>query len=532
MQTELGHPPQASAVPRRRLRLSPEAWVLGTALLLLAGVLLATLALNHGRFFYSLDDAYIHLALASNIAVGHYGIHPGEVAAPSSSVLWPFLLAPFARFSDFVLVPLVLSSALLLVYARLVLRLVEQALPARSPNTQVAIALLVIVATNAVGLVLTGLEHVLQLVCTVWLLAEVHALPRVRRVSRGLVFALILGPLVRYEMLALCVPAALYIAWLGHRRTAAFGLLGIALTLCAFSAFLVAHGLAPLPASVLAKSSVLGGAGLPRAAGVALHLYAALIGSRGLVLVSIAVVTLVFARTRGSRGFALIMLCGAVGHAAAGRFGWYHRYEAYLWAFLSLGALLEFGASLSPRGLFGVASIFALCSLEYVGVLFTSPIASRNIASQQGELMRIARAYDAPIAVNDLGVVAFGSPHYVLDFGGLANPEALRAHREEPDGAWMERMAAAHGVEAALIYDDWFDDLIPLDWVKLAELRLLGACMTPASDRVSVYVRTSDARARMEAVLDHLVPAPHAALVRAGSAAFVRRKRSADACQE
>ncbi|MFM2415748.1 MAG: hypothetical protein RL385_471 [Pseudomonadota bacterium] len=251
MQTELGHLPQASEVPRPRLGLSLVAWVLGTALLPLAGVLLATLALNHGRFFYRHDDGYNHLALASNIAQGHCGTHRGAVAVPSSGVFWPFLVAPFARFSDFALVPLVLSSALLLAYARLALRQVEQALPAHSPNTQVAMALLVLVATNAVGLVLTGLQHVLQLVCTVWLLAEVHALPRVRRVSRGLVFALILGPLVCYEMLAWCIPAALYVAWLGQRRTAAFGLLGIALSLCAFSAFLVAHGLAPLPASVL-----------------------------------------------------------------------------------------------------------------------------------------------------------------------------------------------------------------------------------------------------------------------------------------
>src|SRR5882672_6661262 len=64
---------------------------------------------------YSLDDPYIHLALARQILHGHYGINPGEFAAPSSSILWPFLLAPFAftRLSEFL--PLVINLGALVV---------------------------------------------------------------------------------------------------------------------------------------------------------------------------------------------------------------------------------------------------------------------------------------------------------------------------------------------------------------------------------------------------------------------------------
>lgn len=49
------------------------------------------LKLNQGRFIYTLDDAYIHLALAENIMQGHYGVNLGEFSALSSSILWPFL---------------------------------------------------------------------------------------------------------------------------------------------------------------------------------------------------------------------------------------------------------------------------------------------------------------------------------------------------------------------------------------------------------------------------------------------------------
>lgn len=51
--------------------------------------------LNEGLFIYALDDTYIHLAMAENIARWHYGINLETYVAASSSILWPFLLALF-----------------------------------------------------------------------------------------------------------------------------------------------------------------------------------------------------------------------------------------------------------------------------------------------------------------------------------------------------------------------------------------------------------------------------------------------------
>lgn len=57
----------------------------------------AQLVLNGGAFCFTLDDPYIHLALSENLwKHGHYGVNLGEVSAPSSSVLWPFLVAPIS----------------------------------------------------------------------------------------------------------------------------------------------------------------------------------------------------------------------------------------------------------------------------------------------------------------------------------------------------------------------------------------------------------------------------------------------------
>ena len=68
------------------------------------------LSRNGGRLTYTLDDPYIHLALSEGIAEGHYGIHPAEPSAPSSSIVWPFLLAPGARLPLHELLPLLLAA--------------------------------------------------------------------------------------------------------------------------------------------------------------------------------------------------------------------------------------------------------------------------------------------------------------------------------------------------------------------------------------------------------------------------------------
>jgi len=61
--------------------------------LVLAAALLGYAALVIGRSspesFYSLDDPYIHLALAENMARGHFGVNLGEASNPSSSIIWP-----------------------------------------------------------------------------------------------------------------------------------------------------------------------------------------------------------------------------------------------------------------------------------------------------------------------------------------------------------------------------------------------------------------------------------------------------------
>src|ERR1035441_10161445 len=78
-------------------------------LLFVALVLLKVRAADDGHLIYALDDSYIQLSLSEQIAHGHYGIRSEEHTSPGSSILWPFLLAPFAGHAIHVYVPLILN---------------------------------------------------------------------------------------------------------------------------------------------------------------------------------------------------------------------------------------------------------------------------------------------------------------------------------------------------------------------------------------------------------------------------------------
>ena len=71
-----------------------EILIILITLVFIPFALMLQLAVSYsdGSFIYTLDDPYIHLALAKNIRLGNYGINLDELSSPSPSILWPFLL--------------------------------------------------------------------------------------------------------------------------------------------------------------------------------------------------------------------------------------------------------------------------------------------------------------------------------------------------------------------------------------------------------------------------------------------------------
>ena len=308
---------------------------------LLAGVLRR----DHGTFTYTLDDPYIHLALSDQIRHGNYGLYPGTHAAPSSSILFPFLLAILSGTPLHPYFPLIINIACLFATVEIVRRFLQH-LRLGSDNlalfAQSAALVLMAICFNLIGVIFTGLEHNLHVALVAATVYGAVLLIDRNRMPSWLPFVLVLAPLVRYEAAALSVGTILLLAVLGRRRTALVTFVAIVVLLAGFSVFLKHLGLAALPSSIMTKSLVASGAGTGAHSFVVglLMTVNTLIGHPvGLLISLIGVFAIArFSQDLFHRGYpwtpngliSLPLLCLIGGQAVGGRFGWLERYEDYL----------------------------------------------------------------------------------------------------------------------------------------------------------------------------------------------------------
>ncbi|WP_138758243.1 hypothetical protein [Modestobacter altitudinis] len=183
----------------------------------------AILVATSGHPTYPLDDPYIHLALSDRIRHGHYGINPGEVATPSSSVLWPFLLAPTAGTVLHAATPLAINLVATLATGWLLLRLLADVTDGRSRRRPALAASLVagpLLLLNWGAVAFTGMEHSAHITASLAVGVGLVEVACTGTVPWWLVAGLVLGPSLRYEGLAVTVAGAAVLCWEGRRRTA------------------------------------------------------------------------------------------------------------------------------------------------------------------------------------------------------------------------------------------------------------------------------------------------------------------------
>ena len=132
-------------------------------------------------------------------------------------------------------------------------------------------------------------------------------------------------------------------------------------------------------------------------------------------------------------GVAVLAAVGA--HLAFGQIDWFHRYEVYIIALVTL-ALLYATAHLKPllgvpewtAAKLGIVWLIGFGTTPYIIAAVKTPAASRGIYDQQYQMSVFARQlYDRPVAVNDLGLVAYKNPNFVLDLWGLGSEKVRKA---------------------------------------------------------------------------------------------------------
>jgi hypothetical protein len=474
-------------------------------------IVLGILVFNNGHFVYTLDDAYIHLAMSEGIHAGGYGINPTEHASASSSILFPYLLAWASPYPFHEYVPFALNVAALVVTVILFRTFFTEIGMDRSPRCRFAATVLAAalpIALNLVGLVFMGMEHSLQVMLDVAIFLGVIRALEHRRVDSWLPVALFLAPLVRYESLLISGLALIVLVRRGFWKQATVTALLIAASVGAFSLYLTSIGLSPFPNSISANSNfvdqtITGSHAVSILFAALRQFMFNLFQLRGPILFVFAVVfgVIVFrakktARSPADKLVALIGFLTCIGFLFGGKLMGMGRHEAAMFTLAVLILIYLFRDRFMEDIESRARSRQTMLCIYLLAVLFgtflpgavLAPVASNNIHEQQYQMHRLATEFiPGPVAVNDIGWVSYRNEAPVLDLWGLASTGALRARRTGSAPAALAKLVSQSGAPLIMIYDEWFDARLTTEWVPLARLHLSKRAIYVAENTVALY---------------------------------------------
>lgn len=461
-------------------RRSLIALALSFYLLVVAAVFFTIWHQTSGHFSYTLDDTYIHMALAERLSHGTYGINLGEPSSPSSSLLWPLLLVPFANKSFHLYLPLVWNLIAGIASAILIGIAVAEWPPSQPGGgdrwfRRVAVIGLVL-AGNLVGTTFLGMEHGLQVLAAISCAVGICRVLNRRALPMWAIVAAAVAPMLRYEDLALTVAIAITLYGLGRRRASVILVAVAVAPLIAFSIFLHSRGLPLLPLSVLVKGKV--AAAHTNFAFAAAHTLAAGVYNaltetqRWPILVLFLMLTAAAWRDRErTRRFALAAAALAAGlQLLIGRFGWLHRYEVYALVFSAVIVLRLMQEYPLPRLGWYVMGLVALVA-PYAQAIHDSALSAQDVYGQQFQMHRFANDYYwGNVGVLDLGKVSYQlvPGRYVLDLNGLASVEAAR--QVVKSDAWGADIVRRHNVGLVMGYRPYH---LPPGWTDLGTICLI-----------------------------------------------------------
>lgn len=502
---------------RRLVARGPLLLSVGLLVLIVSVTYFRAVSLTGGVLVYALDDAYIHMALSKNLALhGILGATPYEFTSASSSPLWTILLAVLFRlFGVWQYTPLIIgfiASVALLVFVDSIL-VREMTGPAVRLFTLTGL----VVATPAVATIFGGMEHPLQALINVGLIA---VCTRVLPTGTGgsldrptwivpLLAAAATG--IRYEGLLLVGVLASYLLLVRRWRSALMLTAGLVPPLV-WGLFSILNGGYALPNPVIIKTSNTAGVGLieqgPAVWGTALADKLAASNPLGVVLLAAALMVLSLGGRRALDdprvGFAGVCSTTAALHLVLGDVGWLFRYESYLFVILLVSLAVMSGPfTLRPGqpALWAsrVAVLLLIVSLpgmvwRGVQAIRTTPWAMKNVYQQPHQTAHFLQAnpeYDC-VAINDLGAVSFFNDRIrILDVAGLGQQRPPVELLDDPSPDTDKIVGRSHlKPKLAMLAEDWF--AVPDDWVVVARLAIpndvqvvspvITVCAVPPTD--------------------------------------------------
>jgi len=447
-----------------------------------------------GVVAYPLDDAYIHLAVAKNLAINHvWGISHQEFTSCSSSILYPILLAGiFMITGPHVAIPLLLNILAGIVFLAFLQKwLIKQSV---TPLQQLLVMVIIIVLVPLAPLVQCGMEHTLQLlIYFLFVYSFADALEQQDKPFPWKIY--IYGALftaIRYESMAIilvvCLLLVFYRKWTAALLLGTIGFLPVVL----FGVYSISMGNDFFPNSVLVKSSmppltvngiynfVTEDLVLRLFTGGQLNQY-----STQRLLFLIPLIYLLFYEQINQkpayRFTMIIMMAASFVHIALMLYAGTPRYEAALVgnSMIICSTLLIKYTNWSinkpfsgPGWLKVLLGCFVAFPLFYRGwhANDRASTAAISIYDQQVQMGRFVRQYfdHERIAVNDIGAVSYFGNGYYLDLWGLGSVEvarSMRKHYYTPH--FLDSLSRIHQIKIAIVFDGPFHPLLK-KWTKIA----------------------------------------------------------------
>lgn len=505
-------------------------------LVLTAWFLRSALHQTNGTQVLLTDDAYIQASLAKNLLLhGVLSVSPPDYSSCASSILWPLLLAScFWVFGVHLWVILFLNLIFAVGTLWVADRLIEETGGADLLRIRTFVLLLLVLASSLLLQTFAGLEHNLQILTDLLLL---RAAVRVLAGERGQVALCVYGVLAvmcRYEAVFAIILIFLFLCW--QRRF----VLGIVLSLTsaapvlAASAYGLFKGALLLPNSLLLKSRAARRVGLfPSIAWPAAYPHFLLVSGGALLVVCLLIVLAQFAKGEPWRlPYKLRMFLYLVTALMVMQYqfvgtGWTLRYEANIVALALICCASIFIVyarnQRSPAERRSAVLAYAMMAVALVGLrVYESDLDLRKgfseIYLQQFQMARFLAQYypDAPVAINDIGLVTYYQPRPIVDVFGLASTEITRLKLQGRfEAGALSRITEARGVRVALVYRAAVGAALPPQW------RLAGSWKGPkpvilGADTVNFYAVNDAELIPLKKALSSYAPCLPPEVVQAG----------------
>lgn len=505
----------------KRFFWSPTSLACGLAMLLAPVVFIEwqVLQVTHGTIAYPLDDTFIHLAVAKNLALRHtWGIEANVFSSASSSPLYTLVLAAGLLIGGTTsLLPLIINLAAAIIFVvALHCWLLKQGL---RHGAHISILSGTVLLVPLPVLVVFGMEHTQQLLFCFLFITAFSAAPAALScsVSEELPWQVyVYGMLItatRYESIFIVGIACLLLArrkrWLLSAQLGLVSLLPILL----FGFYSLYKGSFFIPNSVLLKSN----APTPTASSLLYFVTESLpnrlfyehnsVGEMAVqgLLVALPLAGWILAgplREVPQYRNMLLLLTGTVLLHLLLATTTLHpiRYEAYLVG-CSLPILGVLAARYGTR-IGGPAGPGARWALVFLLLFLFTPLVLRsrkgfsiseqaciNIYEQQYQMGRFLQRYyyRERVASGDIGALSYFTAGNILDLEGLGNIEVLRNRRRGNWGpGFLDYMCKKDSVKVAIVFDRSYSPFLRNRWKKVATWRIPNNVIC-FSDIVSFY---------------------------------------------